>query len=220
MHVLVMAKAPVPGRVKTRLCPPCSPFQAAALAEAALADTLEAVAGCGATRRVLALDGAPGPWLPPGFRVVPQVAGSFDRRLAHAWAIAGGPGVQIAMDTPQVTATDLDHALSTLDTTESALGFAVDGGWWAIGLRQPHPDAFRGLPMSTGRTGRAQFARLLALGLDVSLLPTLVDFDTVDDLAAVVSAAPASRTARLAVHLGLVPFGPLAPCPPALEEVA
>jgi len=220
MHVLVMAKAPVAGQVKTRLCPPCSPVEAAALAEAALADTLEAVAGCGATRRVLALDGAPGPWLPPGFRIVPQVAGAFDRRLAHAWAIAGGPGVQIGMDTPQVTAADLDHALGSLDATESALGFAVDGGWWAIGLRQPHPDAFHGLPMSTERTGRAQFARLISLGLDVTLLPTLVDLDTVDDLSAVAAAGPATRTARLAMQLGLVPLRPLAPDTPSLEEVA
>jgi rSAM/selenodomain-associated transferase 1 len=219
MHVLVMAKAPVAGRVKTRLCPPCTPVEAAALAEAALADTLEAVAACGATRRVLALDGAPGPWLPPGFRVVPQVAGSFDRRLAHAWAMAGGPGVQIGMDTPQVSPADLDHALGALDKTESALGFAVDGGWWAIGLHRPQPDAFRGLPMSTERTGAAQFARLLALGLDVTLLPTMVDVDTADDLPAVVAAAPATRTARLAVHLGLVPR-PLVPATLSLEEVA
>lgn len=205
MHVLVMAKAPVAGRVKTRLCPPCSPIEAAALAEAALADTLEAVAACGADRRILALEGAPGPWLPSGFRVVPQVAGSFDQRLAHAWAIAGGPGVQIGMDTPQMRPGDLDHALGALDATESALGFAADGGWWAIGLRQPHPEIFRGLPMSTERTGAAQFARLLALGLDVTLLPTLVDLDTVGDLPAVVEAGPATRTARLAVDLGLVP---------------
>jgi uncharacterized protein len=204
MHVLVMAKSPVPGRVKTRLCPPCSPTEAAGLAEASLADTLDAVAGCGATRMVLALDGAPGPWLPPGFHVMAQCAGSFERRLAYAWALAGGPGVQIGMDTPQVTASDLDHALGTLDSAEATLGYAADGGWWAIGLRRPHPDAFRGVPMSTDRTGRAQHDRLRALGLDVALLPTLVDLDTVDDLAPVVAAGPATRTAHLAHRLGLV----------------
>ena len=63
---------------------------------------------------------------------------------------------------------------------------------------------FRGLPMSTDRTGRAQESRLRALGLDVALLPTLVDLDTADDLAAVVAAGPATRTARLAAGLGLV----------------
>ncbi|HVF13156.1 MAG TPA: DUF2064 domain-containing protein, partial [Acidimicrobiales bacterium] len=196
-----MAKSPVPGRVKTRLCPPCTPTEAAALAEAALADTLEAVSACGAGRLLLALDGAPGPWLPPGFEVFAQSAGSFDRRLSHAWATADGPGVQIGMDTPQVAAADLDHALGTLDSAEAALGYAADGGWWAIALRRPHPDAFRGIKMSVDRTGRNQHARLRSLGLEVALLPTLVDLDTVADLPAVVAAGPTTRTARLAAHL-------------------
>lgn len=200
-HVLVMAKSPVPGRVKTRLCPPCTPAEAAALAEVALADTLDAVAASGASRRILALDGAPGPWLPAGFDVIPQCQGSLNRRLAHAWAMAGGPGVQIGMDTPQVTAGQLDHALGTLDSATAALGHAADGGWWAIGLRRPDGRVFRGLPMSTARTGRAQEARLRALGFDVALLPTLVDFDTIDDLAHVVAAGPETHTARMAAIL-------------------
>ena len=203
-HVLVMAKAPVAGRVKTRLSPPCSLEEAAALAEAALADTLAAVADSGADRRIVALDGVPGPWLPPGFEVVPQCGGPFAGRLAHAWAAAGGPGVQIGMDTPQVTGARLDEALAALDRTPAALGHAVDGGWWAIGLRRPEPAVFLGVPMSTGRTGRMQEARLRSLGHDVTRLPDLVDFDTVGDLAAVVRAAPSSRTALVAAELRLV----------------
>ncbi len=204
MHVLVMAKAPVPGNVKTRLCPPCTPVEAAALAEAALADTLDAVASCGAGRRVLALEGEPGPWLPAGFEVIAQCAGGLDQRLTGAWAEAGGPGVQIGMDTPQVTSELLDDALGSLDHAGAALGRAGDGGWWAIGLRRPDPAVFRGIPMSTARTGAAQWARLRSLGLDVATLPTLVDLDTVADLAAVTGAGPATRTAALASRLGLV----------------
>ena len=64
--LLVIAKQPVPGRVKTRLVPPCTFEQAAALAEAALADTLQTALTVPARRRVLVLDGNPGPWLPPG----------------------------------------------------------------------------------------------------------------------------------------------------------
>lgn len=206
MHLLVLAKAPVPGRVKTRLCPPCTPEEASDLAEAALADTLEAVAACGAGRRVLALDGAPGPWLPPGFDLVSQCGGTFNRRLIHAWGVAGGPGVQIGMDTPQVTAADLDAALASLDRCDAALGHAADGGWWAIGLRRPDPAVFRGLPMNTERTGRAQEARLNALGLSVAALPTLVDLDTAADIPAVVDAGPGTRTALLAARMGLVPL--------------
>ena len=205
VHVMVMAKAPVAGRVKTRLCPPCTPSQAAALAEAALADTLEAVARSGARRRVVALDGPPGPWLPSGFEVFAQCRGGLGERLAHAWGAVGGGGVQIGMDTPQVTAPLLDHALGVLDERPAALGPAADGGWWAIGLRRPEPAAFHGVPMSTAQTCRLQAARLRALGLAVTTLPTLVDVDTVADLAAVEANAPLCRTTHVARHLGLLP---------------
>jgi hypothetical protein len=209
-HVLVMAKAPVAGRVKTRLCPPCSPAEAAALAEAALADTLDAVAACGAQRRVVALDGEPGPWLPPGFVVVPQCAGGFDERLAAAWDAAGGPGVQIGMDTPQATAALLDDALATLGEHSAALGLAADGGWWAIALRRPDPRVFAGIPMSTRRTGSEQLARLRAFNHDVGLLPTLVDLDVAADLPAVIASGAARRTSALAMRLGLVPASTVA----------
>ncbi len=203
-HVLVMAKSPVAGRVKTRLCPPCTPAEAAALAAAALADTLDAVKACGAERRIVALDGAPGPWLPPGFEVVPQYGDNFADRLAHAWAAAGGPGVQIGMDTPQVQAHDLDAALAALDGAGAALGHAADGGWWAIALRGPDPRAFAGVPMSRDDTGRRQHARLRSMGLDVALLPTLIDMDTAADLPDIAAAAPGTRTVRLARRLGLL----------------
>jgi rSAM/selenodomain-associated transferase 1 len=205
MNLLVMAKAPVAGRVKTRLCPPCTPTEAAAIAEAALADTLDAVAACSAGRRIVALDGAPGPWLPAGFEVIPQVDGGFDRRLAAAWTTAGGAGVQIGMDTPQVTAGLLDAALEALDATDAALGLAVDGGWWAIGLRRPDPGVFLGVPMSTDGTGAAQRARLDELGLSVTGLPVLVDLDTAADLAAVTESGSAIRTAAQARRIGMLP---------------
>ena len=106
--------------MKTRLCPPCTAEEAAAVADAALADTLDAVAACGAARKVLALDGPPGPWLPPGFEVIPQRGTTFNQRLANAWADTGGPGLQIGMDTPQVTAPELDGLLARLDARPRA----------------------------------------------------------------------------------------------------
>jgi glycosyltransferase A (GT-A) superfamily protein (DUF2064 family) len=84
-HLLVLAKTPVPGRVKTRLSPALSPGQAALVAAAALADTLAAVAASGVERRILALDGAPGDWIPSGFEVVAQCGDTFNERLAAAW---------------------------------------------------------------------------------------------------------------------------------------
>ena len=197
LHVLVMAKEPVPGRVKTRLSPPCTAVQAAELAEAALADTLEAVAACGADRRLLALDGRPGPWLPAGFEVFAQRGHGLDERLAAAWDHAGGPGLQIGMDTPQVTAALLDRCLGRLAAqgATAALGLAEDGGWWALGLRRPDPAVFLGVPMSTRRTGSAQEGRLRQLGHQPVPLPRLRDVDDIDDARAVAQGAPGTRFA-------------------------
>jgi len=195
--LLVMAKSPVPGRVKTRLCPPCDPDQAAAIAEAALADTLEAVASCSAERRLLALDGAPGAWLPAGFDVVAQAGSSFAERLTAAWSEVQGPGLQIGMDTPQVSPALLDLGLeAVVRRAEAALGPATDGGWWAIGMRAPDPGVFLEVPMSTDETGARQLDALRRAGLEPELLPELDDIDTMDEARAVAARIPASRTAE------------------------
>jgi glycosyltransferase A (GT-A) superfamily protein (DUF2064 family) len=200
--LLVIAKEPRPGRVKTRLTPPFTPEQAAALAEAALADTLAAVAAAPAARRVLVLDGRPGPWLPPGFEVVPQCAGGLDERLAAAFAQCEGPALLVGMDTPQVT-----PALLTVDFDgcDAYLGLAEDGGFWALGLAAPDPALVRGVPMSTDRTGAVQRDRLLRAGLRVRALPPLRDVDTATDAHAVSAAAPGSRFAAELDRLASVP---------------
>lgn len=194
--LLVIAKEPLPGRVKTRLTPPFSPAQAAALAEAALADTLRAVARTPAGRRLLVLDGRPGPWLPPGFDVVPQCAGGLDERLADAFAHCSGPALLIGMDTPQVT-----PALLTVDFSDcdACFGPAEDGGFWALGLARPEPALLRGVPMSTPVTGAVQRERLVSAGLRVRDLPRLRDVDTAADARAVAALAPhGAFAARLA----------------------
>ncbi|MFC9827178.1 DUF2064 domain-containing protein [Streptomyces albogriseolus] len=192
--LLVIAKEPRPGRVKTRLTPPFTPEEAAALAEAALADTLDAVARTPARRRVLVLDGSPGRWLPAGVEVVPQCAGGLDERLAGAFAGCDGPALLIGMDTPQVTPELLAVDFADCDAW---FGPAADGGFWALGLADPDPDLLRGVPMSTPHTGAAQRRRLD--GLRVRDLPLLRDVDTARDAAAVAGAAPDGRfAARLA----------------------
>jgi uncharacterized protein len=195
--LLVIAKAPVAGRVKTRLTPPCSPADAAALAAAALADTLAAVARSRrARRRVLVLDGEPGPWIPRGFEVLPQRGDGLAARLAAAFGDVGGPALLIGMDTPQVTTRQLDSGLRALDRADAAFGPALDGGYWAIGLRRADPAVFRDVPMSTPTTAAVQRARLAALALDTIALPPLVDVDTIADARRVAAAAPATRFAR------------------------
>ncbi|MGW1200787.1 TIGR04282 family arsenosugar biosynthesis glycosyltransferase [Streptomyces sp. NPDC002536] len=201
--LLVIAKEPRPGRVKTRLTPPYTSDEAAALAEAALADTLHAVRTMPATRRVLALDGRPGRWLPPGFDVVPQCAGELDERLAEAFAGCTGPALLIGMDTPQVTAELLAPALAddAWHDCDAWFGPAADGGFWALGLADPRPELLRGVPMSTPQTGAHQRARLSAAGLTVRELPELRDVDTAPDVPRVAAAAPHGRFAALAARL-------------------
>jgi hypothetical protein len=199
--LLVIAKQPAPGRVKTRLVPPCTYEQAASLAEAALTDTLHTVLTAPAKRRILVLDGTPGPWLPPGFEVIPQCGGLLDERLAAAFAAADGPALLIGMDTPQVS-----PGLLTVswDTADAWFGPAADGGFWALGLRVPDPGLLRGVPMSTPLTGAVQRARLLAAGLRVADLPQLRDVDTAADALAVARLAPGSRFAARARELAPV----------------
>jgi rSAM/selenodomain-associated transferase 1 len=195
--LLVIAKEPVPGRVKTRLSPPCTPEQAAGLAAAALADTLAAaLAATRAGRRVLVLDGRPGPWVPAGFQVVPQRGAGLEERLAAAFADAGGPAFLVGMDTPQVTPALLDAGLAALDDCDAAFGASLDGGYWGIGLRRPDAAVFAGVPMSQGNTGAVQRARLGILGLRTAALPPLLDVDTIADARLVAAEAPGGAFAR------------------------
>jgi uncharacterized protein len=202
LTLLVLAKEPVPGRVKTRLTPAVSPVEAAALAEAALADTLLAVAAADAGRRVLVLDGRPGPWLPPGFEVAPQVAGGLDVRLAAAFAGVTGPAFLVGMDTPQLVPVDLAVRLS--DPRDAVLGMSTDGGFWGIGMSTSRPDVFPGVPMSTAWTGARQRRRLVEAGLRVEDLPVHRDVDTVADAVAVAALAPGTGFAAACERLGLL----------------
>lgn len=202
-QILVIAKAPVAGAAKTRLCPPCTGAQAAALAEAALVDTLATVAATECGGRTLVLAGEAGEWLPEGFAVVPQCGGGLGERLAAAFAGVDGAALLVGMDTPQLRPALLEAALARLAApgADAVLGPAEDGGYWAIGMREPRPDAFAGVPMSSERTAERQRRRLRGLGMAVEELPTLRDVDRWDDAVAVAAAAPASRFARALADL-------------------
>jgi rSAM/selenodomain-associated transferase 1 len=194
--LIVIAKAPVAGRVKTRLSPPCTPEQAARLARAALEDTLAACdAACGAGRRVVALEGEPDGWLPAGWDVVAQRGNGLAQRLASAFADVGGPAFLVGMDTPQVTPAGIEVGLAALARADAVFAPATDGGYWAIGLRAPDAGVFEAVPMSRADTGARQRARLAVLGLRTVDLPPLLDVDDIASARAVAGAAPASRFA-------------------------
>jgi rSAM/selenodomain-associated transferase 1 len=200
VQLIVLAKEPVAGRVKTRMTPPYTPEQAAALAAEALQDTFAAVLAARAARRVIVLAGRPGPWIPPAMDVLPQRGEGLDERLAAAFddCFAGldAPAVLIGMDTPQVTPRLLDTAGRALRTHDAVFGPAADGGFWLLGLRRPGPALLLGVPMSTARTGAVQLARLRGAGLRVAHLPMLADVDTAVDAMCVARQAPGTRFAR------------------------
>jgi glycosyltransferase A (GT-A) superfamily protein (DUF2064 family) len=202
--VIVIAKEPVPGRVKTRLVPPLTHQQAADLAAAAIADTLRAAAGVPADRHLLVLDGRPPAWLPAGWPVVAQVGGGLDARLVAAFEAAGpGPAILVGMDTPQLRA----DQLSAFDPVafDACLGLAHDGGYWVIGYRDPALArlTISGVPMSRDDTGARQLERLTAAGLRVQLLDELTDVDTYPDAVEVAAAAPDSGFAAALAAIDL-----------------
>jgi uncharacterized protein len=194
--LVVIAKAPRPGRSKTRLCPPCTPAEAAALAAAALDDTLAAVGAAPARRRLLALEGELA-GVPDGFEVVAQRGHGLGERLGNALAAAGGPALVVGMDTPQLTSRAIAEAAQRLCSGDAGavLGPALDGGYWTVGMREPDPAAFDGVPMSSDRTYEAQRRRLGELGMRVATLPPMRDVDTIEDAHAVARECPESAFA-------------------------
>lgn len=209
--VLVLAKAPVPGRVKTRLSPPLSSVAAAHLAAAALLDSLDAARGVPAGVAVAVLTGVldravERDALHAALRhtaVLPQRGDTLGARIAaaHADAAAALPGrrtLQIGMDTPQVDTALLTESDAVLASrgVDAVLGPATDGGWWALGLRRPaDAELVVDVPTSRADTGERTLAALRAAGLRVALLPEVADVDTHADAVAAAAAAPHTRFA-------------------------
>ena len=202
MHLTIIAKEPRAGFVKTRLCPPCTPRQAADIAGAALLDTLDAadavVAGLTGVDRVLLFDGDPMKWTRPGYRVVSQRGSGLASRLSNAFDDLG-PGLIVGMETPGAVPV-LADGISALRSGHDVVGLAVDGGYWAIGLHCVDPVVFDDIPMSTSSTGLAQLSRLHRLRRQVRMLPMSHDLDTIDDLSIAASHAPEGSRLRVAAQ--------------------
>ncbi len=209
--LLVLAKAPVPGKVKTRLCPPATPEQAAWIAAAAFLDTLDAVLAVPGVAPVVALAGdltgaVEGVGLTTRLAattVLPQRGTTLGQRIAAAYAdtaaaLGPRPVLQIGMDTPQVDPALLGRCLEALDGdgVDAALGMAADGGWWVLGVRRPElADLIAEVPTSCSDTGAQTLAALHAAGCRVIELPELSDVDTWPDAVAVAAAVPGGRFA-------------------------
>lgn len=216
-QILVVAKAPLCGSVKTRLGAEIGMQEAAEVAAAALLDTLAACTeGYGATRCHLALAGELGSAVRgeeiaaavTGWSVFPQRGDGFAERLVHAHTVLGtrgpGPVLQIGMDTPQVTPALLAATEVCLgdeddpNRCDGVLGAATDGGWWILALRDARTATpLRVVTMSTPSTHDDTRHALTAAGLRMGTTMVLRDVDTAADARAVAELAPTGRFAAL-----------------------
>ena len=196
--LLVIAKEPLPGRAKTRLTPPCSADEAAALARASLLDTLDVIADTPAARKVLVFEGDARRWRRSGFELIRQRGTGLGERLDAAFHDVGSAALLVGMDTPQLTPRLLLDGMRALADrgTDAVLGPAHDGGYWSVGFNRRVSGAFSDVPMSSESSCARQRARLGELGLRVHEQPLLRDVDTIEDARAVASAAPHTRFAR------------------------
>ena len=225
VHLTIIAKSPVPGRVKTRLCPPCTPETRRRIAAAALADTIDAIDDVVASPRrrpAHVRRDAPrrcGPAVDPADYAVVAQRGDGLRRGWPTGSTSSAPGVIIGMDTPSA-ARGLADALLAVAAGRDALGLAVDGGYWAIGLTEPDQRIFEGIPMSRSDTGLAQLRRLHGLGRPVRLLSMARDLDDEADLRAHAAAGAPGRLAAVAACDRRATRGPRHGAEGALEPLS
>jgi uncharacterized protein len=191
--VMIMAKAPYPGQVKTRLCPPLTPWQAAALSRAFLCDKIAQVRTLTAARPAIAYTPASGEGffadVAPDFTLIAQQGTDLGERLIHSLEYCLHLGCAGAMaidsDTPTLPTHCLQQAveLLTKPDIDVVIGPSDDGGYYLIGIRAMYRDLFIDMPWSTSAVLPETVRRAEALGLRVAWLPAWFDVDTPEDLA-------------------------------------
>lgn len=189
-----MAKVPVAGDVKTRLCPPLSLDQAAELGRCLLEDRVEQLAAVPMTDRVVAFSPperelALRRLVPPGVRLVVQrgddLGARMDRLLSDLLAEGYAGAVAVGTDTPTLPTAYLEEACAVLRSgaADVALGPSEDGGYYLIGLAAPAPELFVGVPWSTAAVYAETLARARAGRRRIAILPRWFDVDRPADLA-------------------------------------
>jgi rSAM/selenodomain-associated transferase 1 len=189
----VMAKAPRPGKVKTRLSPPLTLVQTAALNVCFLRDTTENLASIPASAGLISytpvgdealFDGL----LPETFALVAQRGDGFGERLHAAatdiLALGYGAVCLIDSDSPTVPAVCFQQAVEELARPGDriVLGPSHDGGYYLIGLKQPHCEPFDRITWSTSLVLEETLERCREAGLETVLLPTWYDVDDASTL--------------------------------------
>lgn len=206
---MIFAKAPIPGQVKTRLCPPLTPDEAASLHGSFVLDSLErstATVKRGSVRRGFGGMGRVVACAPSsqhvffkileeryGVRLIDQVGDNLGARMDHAFKTTFAMGYQrvvlVGTDVPLLPRSTYTHALSLLFHHDLILGPSLDGGYFLIGLKRPRPDLFTDIPWSTDQVLALTREKAEASGLRTALLPAQRDIDTIDDLRGLIQEA-------------------------------
>ena len=203
---LLFAKAPRPGKVKTRLAAAIGARAAADLYRSMASDTVERLRSPGydvvvcydpptAASEIRA-------WLGEDLALMPQAAGDLGHRMD--WALGAALEVAsaacvVGTDVPDLTARVVEEAFEGLENADLVIGPAEDGGYYLLALKRPIPELFQGMPWSTPDVLGRTLAAAQRLGLRVGTLETLRDVDTPADLRlrlGTPSAAPSPRTQR------------------------
>jgi rSAM/selenodomain-associated transferase 1 len=187
--LLVVAKQPTPGQTKTRLCPPFTSAQAAELYTCFLQDTLDLIRATG-IQGVIGYLPEPAEvyfrQLAPDMYLTRQRGATLGERLDHllteALAYGARRAVVMDSDSPTLPVEYLSQAFESLAEADVVLGPTRDGGYYLIGMKQPHPDLLRRVQMSTPHVLADTLALAEAANLNVALLPPWYDVDTIADL--------------------------------------
>lgn len=201
--LVIFAKEPVPGQVKTRLCPPLGPAAAAALYRCFVEDVLEEM--CRLSELDIALAYTPPEALaffrrlvPPRVRLTPQSGGDLGERLTHACQDALAAGYRAVLvrnsDSPDLPGELIRQAAESLSRgqVQAVLGPAPDGGYYLVGLSVPPRDLFQDIPWSTCTVLAKTRERFKERGLSLKLLPPWADIDSFNDLKRFLENAPAT----------------------------
>ena len=190
--LIIFAKAPIPGQVKTRLCPPLAPDEAATLHGTMVLDTLERSRNLLGFDRFLAC--APSKQHPffkavgarQGVHLLEQVQGDLGHRMHDMFCSLFESGyrsaVVVGTDLPTVHSELLRQALKGLADHDVVLGPSVDGGYYLIGLNRPMVELFSDIPWSTDQVLPSTLEKAQRLSLSVQLLTQHRDLDTLTDL--------------------------------------
>ncbi|WP_305043759.1 TIGR04282 family arsenosugar biosynthesis glycosyltransferase [Geoalkalibacter sp.] len=203
----IFAKQPVPGQVKTRLCPPLSPEEAAALYAVSLEETVARMTA-GVWRMVIFYSGSRDYFsrVFPGVPLLAQQGTDLGARLAAALSalLAAGAraAVLIGSDSPDLPLEHVEKAFAALAGHETVLAPAIDGGYVLIGESRHHPDLFADIPWSTAEVLPLTRRRAHAAGIALHELAPWEDLDDLAALRRLLERSPDSLTARyLQTHL-------------------